>query len=358
MPPLDLTDQQERMAQMIMRVGRKRGIPRNRLRELAYASFKEAGLNPNAENPSSGAAGLFQLLSPHYRERAEGLGGLFNPRANLLSILPDYLNYWKKYPRAPAGQAARDVERSGEGSDWYAPTQEFISALGGLPKNPPRVTNSQVDIDPGGMPNIDRRGLTSALMAMVQGTQQTGMVDTSGIIDAWRDMHAEQQQRLAELQDTAGVPMTQGVSAPGGSFSGILNSPLPTSSEFATVDAEGAPGPGGKRYHAALDWFADPGSAVQSPITGTIVEVRPSEATSGQIYGGVVKVQGPKGRVWVFRHVDPKNFKVGQKVRRGQTIAGVTDWDDGSDHVHIELWKSLGGGYNVSNMIDPLSVLS
>ena len=358
MPPR-LDPRQQRIANMIMRVGRKRGVPQNRLAELVFASYKESGLRPGAVNDSSGAAGLFQLLSPHYRERAEGLGGLHNPKANLLAILPDYLDYWKKYPRAPSGQAARDVERSGMGSDWYAPDRGFISSLGSLPQSEPsRITNTSMDIDPGATPQLDRSGFTSALMAMAQNTAMTGQVDTSGILSAWRDMHAEQEQRLAELQDTSGVPATGGQAAPGGTFEGILNSPLPSSSEFATVDAEGAPGPGGKRYHAALDWFADPGSAVNSPIDGTIVEVRQSQGNSGQIFGGVVKVQGPKGRVWVFRHVDPKNFKVGQRVRRGQTIAGVTDWDSGSDHVHLELWKSLGGGYNVSNMIDPLSVLS
>ena len=33
-------------------------------------------------------------------------------------------------------------------------------------------------------------------------------------------------------------------------------------------------------------------------------------------------------------------------------------WADNpkSSHSHIEVWKTLGGGYNVSNMLDPIEV--
>ena len=69
-------------------------------------------------------------------------------------------------------------------------------------------------------------------------------------------------------------------------------------------DPEGMPGQGGS-YHGAVDWFAPAGAPVRSPINGRVVEVKPSQGSSGQIFGGTVKVQGTNGRVWVFRHVDP-----------------------------------------------------
>ena len=131
-----------------------------------------------------------------------------------------------------------------------------------------------------------------------------------------------------------------------------LGSALPNRSEFMVGDAEGADG-----YHAAVDWFAPGGSAVASPIDGVIVEVSPSQGNSGQIFGGVVKVQGADGRVWVFRHVDPANVRVGQQVGAGHRIASVTHWASGSSHAHVELWRTLGGGYHIANMIDPLPVL-
>ena len=95
-----------------------------------------------------------------------------------------------------------------------------------------------------------------------------------------------------------------------------------------------------------------------SPEAGTIVEVKQSRGNSGQIYGGVVKVQNADGRVYVFRHVDPSNVEVGQQVRGGARIAGVSAWTGGSEHAHIEVWKTLEGGYNVSNMLDPAALWS
>ena len=123
-------------------------------------------------------------------------------------------------------------------------------------------------------------------------------------------------------------------------------------SEFDVQDAEGAPGAEGN-LHAGYDLFAKAGAPVRSPIEGTIVEVKASRGNSGQIFGGTVKVQGADGRVWVFRHVDPKDVVEGGKVTAGQEIASVTEWTGGTHHAHIELWKTLDGGYNVSNMDDP-----
>jgi murein DD-endopeptidase MepM/ murein hydrolase activator NlpD len=136
---------------------------------------------------------------------------------------------------------------------------------------------------------------------------------------------------------------------------GRFVNPLPTKfggSQFHVQDAEGAPGPGG-RYHAAADWFAPGGTKVRAAITGKVVEVRASRGNSGQIFGGVVKIQGPNGRVFVYRHVDPRRIRVGQRVKAGDIVASVTNWASGSSHVHLEIWKTLAGGYNLSNMIDP-----
>lgn len=129
------------------------------------------------------------------------------------------------------------------------------------------------------------------------------------------------------------------------------------SSEFRVRDAEGAPAPDGSRYHAAYDLFAKADSPIRAPEGGTIVEVRPSRGTSGQIFGGTVKVQTPEGRVWVFRHVTPGSLAEGTKVTAGQEIAKVSPWNDGPEHTHIELWKTFKGGYNVSNMEDPAPYL-
>jgi murein DD-endopeptidase MepM/ murein hydrolase activator NlpD len=123
-------------------------------------------------------------------------------------------------------------------------------------------------------------------------------------------------------------------------------------SEFRIVDAEGAKADDGRRYHAGFDWFSPGGSAVRAPIDGTIIEVKPRKKDTGQVFGGTVKIQGPDGKVWVFRHVDPK-VAVGAAVKAGQRVAAVTPWKSGPSHAHIEVWKTFGGGYDFENMLDP-----
>lgn len=123
-------------------------------------------------------------------------------------------------------------------------------------------------------------------------------------------------------------------------------------SEYHLPDPEGAPGPAGP-IHAGYDLFAEAGAPVRAPVDGTIVEASPSRGTSGQIFGGVVKVQAGDGRIWVFRHVIPAELTAGGQVAPGQTIATISPWTDGTSHVHIELWRGLEGGYDAANMDDP-----
>lgn len=140
---------------------------------------------------------------------------------------------------------------------------------------------------------------------------------------------------------------------------------IPTSSSFNTPDGpEGAGGPNGHR-HGALDWFAAPGTPIVAPVNGTVIEVRTpqdvaaSSSNPSQVFGGVVKVQMANGMVWVFRHVQPlAGLKVGKQVSAGAPIASVFRWasNPGGSHTHIEVWKTLQGGYNMPNLLDPVEV--
>jgi len=126
-------------------------------------------------------------------------------------------------------------------------------------------------------------------------------------------------------------------------------------SEFDIADAEGAPGPHG-RVHAGYDLFGRPGAPLHAPAGGTVIEVKDTGRTSGQVFGAAVKIQLPDGRVWVFRHV-VSDVTVGQHLAAGQQFATISPWTDGPTHTHIELWKTFGGGYRVDNMEDPLDEL-
>lgn len=127
-------------------------------------------------------------------------------------------------------------------------------------------------------------------------------------------------------------------------------------SAFLYQDAEGAPARSGVRYHAALDWFAPGGSPVHAPVEGVVAERRDSGgARSGQVFGGTIKIaENGTGHVFAMRHVEPA-VPLGTIVEPGDLVAHVTDWADapGSSHVHLEVWRTLAGGYRLENMIDP-----
>jgi murein DD-endopeptidase MepM/ murein hydrolase activator NlpD len=170
---------------------------------------------------------------------------------------------------------------------------------------------------------------------------------------SWLLGHAELPadfKRRAEERLGRPFPSRDGIVRP------ISTNPGP-SSEFLIPDPEGAPAKNGKRYHAAKDWFAAGGSPVRAPVAGTIVEAKVRKKRTGQVFGGTVKIEDADGRVWVFRHVDPAGAEVGQRVEAGQMVARVTDWRDGADHAHIELWKTAAGGYALENMLDPMRFL-
>lgn len=140
-----------------------------------------------------------------------------------------------------------------------------------------------------------------------------------------------------------------------------LSTPRPRWSEYWIPSAAGAPGPalspGGTRspngrWHAGLDWFGPAGTPVRAPVAGVVIESRGGPSGSKRVYGGTVKVQHESGMVWVARHINPA-VPEGRRVAAGDLIAHVAPWAGGSPHAHIEVWRTLGGGYTTANMLDP-----
>ncbi len=132
-----------------------------------------------------------------------------------------------------------------------------------------------------------------------------------------------------------------------------LPPPVPRFSEFMISDAEGARDTDGRRFHGGLDWFAPAGTLVRAPVAGKIIEAKPSTDHTGQVFGGTAKIEAGDGKVWIFRHVAP-SVRVGDRVAAGQPVAGVSRWDDGPEHTHIEIRKTNAGGHKIPNMLDPL----
>lgn len=124
---------------------------------------------------------------------------------------------------------------------------------------------------------------------------------------------------------------------------------------FRAPDNEGMPSSDGRRYHGGVDWFAPAGAQVVAPAAGRVVESNRSSDSMGQVFGGTLKIEDAAGRAWVMRHVQP-SVGVGFQVNAGQVIAEVSRWDSGGSHLHLEIWRTLAGGYRIENAIDPASV--
>lgn len=151
--------------------------------------------------------------------------------------------------------------------------------------------------------------------------------------------------------------LTSFVSSIGGVFAPLPTS-APTSSGYNIPDGpEGVPTGTGSDIHGGLDWFAPAGTVLVAPFGGRVVEAKRSGDSSGQVYGGTVKVQDPRsGLVFVARHVNP-GVQVGDTIAGGSPIARVAAWAGGSTHAHLELWRTLTGGYTASNLLDPFRYL-
>jgi murein DD-endopeptidase MepM/ murein hydrolase activator NlpD len=124
---------------------------------------------------------------------------------------------------------------------------------------------------------------------------------------------------------------------------------------FGFGDGQGAPSSDGGRYHSAVDWFAPALTGVAAPAPGVVIGARLSTDRTGQVFGGVLEIESADGVVWVMRHVQP-GVVVGAHVRAGEIVAAVSPWDDGGEHLHLEVWRTRAGGYRHENMIDPRSI--
>lgn len=277
------------------------------------AHLRSAGFDPKHTN------GVFD-------ERTEGMVRQFQRRSDLPVTGRVDEATWNKLQRSRfvARNATDPHQRMGERSGAVLRSERLLDKAG---------------YDPGKVDGVFDQGTLRALHRFQHDHRRLGNGDGIG------------PNTLKAIEKAAKNPnQVNGLVKP-------VDAPLTASSEFRSPDAEGAPSSNGGRYHAAKDWFAPAGTPVRSPVDGKIVEVRASSGNSGQVFGGTVKVQGRDGRVWVFRHVDPANVRVGQQVNAGTRIAKVTNWTDGSDHTHVELWRTLSGGYRFENMIDPMLYL-
>jgi biotin carboxyl carrier protein len=108
-----------------------------------------------------------------------------------------------------------------------------------------------------------------------------------------------------------------------------------------------APRPGTTGMHYGVDIQATEGTAINSPVDGTVVRVG---SISAQPWAGVsIEIEDKYGRQWYFGHVKAPVVKVGQRIKKGQKIATISS----DRHTHVQLRPGKG-----VTPIDPTPVLA
>lgn len=317
-----LNPQQLQAARLIYGLAVGRGLSPEQAREVVAASYAESGLNPNATNKSSGAAGLFQLLSPGYRQSAQSLGGLYNPRANALAILPSYASFFASHPNAAPGEAGAAVERSGQGAGFYASPLSLLAGLGGgagarqAPMPPEPATMPQA-------PQMPNPGLALGLIKSLQATENGAPLQL-GFLNG---LQAEQSATAAPTRNAG--QRTHSSKTPI-DYTRIVGYPY-QGTHAKQFNAQG--GSDNWQSENAVDLAAPVGTPVYAAFSGTIGDNIGSQGQGGRFAGMRVQVNGGSNAAW-YGHLSKIVVKAGQAVKAGQLL-GYSGEANGVAHLHF-----------------------
>lgn len=138
-------------------------------------------------------------------------------------------------------------------------------------------------------------------------------------------------------------PLPQGgsdpFSGPAGKFKPndpVLNG-TSVSSEHATMGLDGFP---------AHDYFAPAGSRVAAPVSGKVYKLSGHDPSQGPTQGPhgplgwSVYILGSDGRRYYLTHMGSRDVKVGQKIKAGQVIGTVANYDKYGTPSHIHMGVS------------------
>ena len=182
------TSEQQSNAALIIKSAEQAGLSPFQADQLVGAAYAESGLRTGAINKSSGAMGLFQLLSSGYVNAYNALvkKGESPAQANIDAILPAYTDYFKKHPNAAPGEAAAAVEASGKPASWYTTATTTANELLGIQVNPNTGTLTPFQSTGGVFGGFGARAGAGAQGVETAGNALTGWVgDLTGWIEKW-----------------------------------------------------------------------------------------------------------------------------------------------------------------------------
>lgn len=342
-----LNPQQLQALRTVYSIGVGRGLSHQQAVEMAAAAFAESGLNPNATNRSSGAAGLFQLLSPGYRQKAQQLGGLYNSVANTKAILPSYAAFFASHPNAQPGLAGAQVERSGQGPGFYArPLSLVASALGSVGGPGVSAGVPPAQASSGRTATSAPSAAAAPLLALFSQQLMRSIGSRSGnILPALQT--AGQLRQLSSLGMPATTPAATPPVAPDTTRAtqSAKRASMPLVEKAVRIPTKviGTPYSGS---HTLGNWESDNAYDLALPYGTPVYAV--SSGTIGSKYG-YLDHQGPesqgrfagkrlhlvsRGNEFYYAHLSDIVVRPGQRVKAGQLL-GFSGQASGVPHLHI-----------------------
>lgn len=142
---------------------------------------------------------------------------------------------------------------------------------------------------------------------------------------------------------TAGTPAKYSVASANATVSTHAKPGSPTAagtSEGGLHDTAGLAG------YPAHDYFAPAGSHAVAPVSGTVVRLSGNDPKNGPTdgphgpLGWSVYIKGADGKEYFLTHMGSRDVKVGEKLKQGQVIGTVANYDKYGTPSHIHMGVS------------------
>lgn len=195
--------------------------------------------------------------------------------------------------------------------DWAGDALDYV-------KNPSKLLDIALDLL-----GIKRPSGNEFVPAMARGGFNQVKDGASGYIKGFL-------KKAKEAVQSSGITVTGGNGGGFGSPYRLTSRPGPRNTGI----------PGASTMHKGWDWAAPTGTPIPSVTDGVT-----SRNSWHPLSGNFVEITAPDGKVHRYQHNSKNLVNVGDKVRKGQTIAlvGATGVGSGS-HLHYEVKKYADGG--------------
>lgn len=241
--------------------------------------------------------------------------------------------------RARVTSLVDEIERSGDDLAKAKDADQQLRKLLEMPTKQAIIEASPIETGEGGPTVWDRRDLLRRFAEDPAHESPAALEETLALL------RQEEQARVAstaEIRRYVGKKHALFVATPlGWPASGHITSRF--GYRLSPIEAEEG---GFDEFHPGLDIAAKMGTEIHATADGVV-----ERAGWAGGYGKLVFIRHSEGYATLFGHTSQLLVKVGDKVKRGQTIAlmGSTGRSTGS-HVHYEVWRR-------GHQIDPMAFL-